>query len=773
MPSATVHGALTSLFVDGGGAPWTFRAWKDITGVSNGLFPAVDSQLPSGWTSADRDTISSYFSQYANISTEEGRMQFASSRQKGGVIPGRDKWRMWVTSNWARWKIHSRISDVLKAKDIHPIGLFANNPDLRNKQISASYIPVALDDIGAALYGEEALDSSGLLPFGIRMATQQLVQRTWMTITKQISRSKLRLASLEAAARVAFADLDRDKLTKAKISTVIRAVARWKALAEVFCDKPTLELIIDMDDELRRLMSVLGAKVKSPSSKSQSSGKRLYHVESTALRSLAKQEEVDDIINLYNEFFNVSTGQDGQPIVDFAPLLSIPFGEPVDGADPGVEMESTMTPQNLAHNLGFSGGLPLLFNRYRHVGGLVPWDSGCSGLFDKPSSDVLPIQLHWHQLAGVHSIIRRNFTPEASFEKCRGILLADEVGLGKTFQAGTMIAFLSDVVMRQARGLPLPPVIVDNPYLGEHRELPALPHLIVVPGTLLGQWERELKVLLKPGSFDIFVYGSGRDYQGFWGESEAFSKSLHTGNRIVIASHSSIMYDYGKLYQSQRSSKGRLPWAPRTPVSNYEDLARNTVFGQKFLSVTLDEAHEFRNNSKHCAALALVDLSILRLIATATPLQTSNQDSAAMGRLCGIKYFLSEEAHIQERIDAKNLRRARKDLAEMQLDLEGINDVEEIPTQAQDNPLKLCQIAISRRHQNMFEGRIIRRTIQSRDWRGQTVLNLPECETILGVVELTEREKKIITVLSDNVKDDVSTANGSKRISSKSFYIEY
>lgn len=74
-------------------------------------------------------------------------------------------------------------------------------------------------------------------------------------------------------------------------------------------------------------------------------------------------------------------------------------------------------------------------------------------------------------------------------------LIADEVGLGKTFQAATVIAFLCDIVMRQKMSQ-MPPLIISNTlYLGELNILPRLPSLIVVPGTLLLQWENELKTV--------------------------------------------------------------------------------------------------------------------------------------------------------------------------------------------------------------------------------------------------------------------------------------
>lgn len=64
-------------------------------------------------------------------------------------------------------------------------------------------------------------------------------------------------------------DLDREKVTKAKLSTVIRAVSKWSALAQIFDNPETLELIEMMEDELKRLMAGLGASVKPKNDKSK------------------------------------------------------------------------------------------------------------------------------------------------------------------------------------------------------------------------------------------------------------------------------------------------------------------------------------------------------------------------------------------------------------------------------------------------------------------------------------------------------------------------
>lgn len=181
-------------------------------------------------------------------------------------------------------------------------------------------------------------------------------------------------------------------------------------------------------------------------------------VNSQALSSLATQTDVTDIIALYHEFFSIN--QDGEAASQvYEPQLPNNFATTDNGVDPGVEFESTMEPNLLATSLGFPRGLPLLFNTFRHKGGLSPWTH--PDVFKPPHQDPMlePLKLFWHQLAGVHAIIRMNFHPNLSSSRFNGTLIADEVGLGKTFQAATVVVFLTDLVLRQSLGHPLPPII--------------------------------------------------------------------------------------------------------------------------------------------------------------------------------------------------------------------------------------------------------------------------------------------------------------------------
>lgn len=195
--------------------------------------------------------------------------------------------------------------------------------------------------------------------------------------------------------------------------------------------------------------------------------------------------------------------------------------------------------------------------------------------------------------------------------------------------------------------------------------------------------------------------------------------------------------------------KGQRPWSvPPTKTS----LA-NTIFGQDFLTIVIDEAHHMRNaGNKHTAALRLLQQSRVRLIMTATPLHTapkasflapfapiiSNfsqcpQDIASLARLVGLSHFFTEESFLEEKNDAARLRRAKK------LDDDG-------------DTVRAEQVQIVKRLQEHCQGHFLRRTTQSRDAGGQVLLDLPPYEDILGVLTLTKRETTIIQERSESAK---------------------
>lgn len=69
---------------------------------------------------------------------------------------------------------------------------------------------------------------------------------------------------------MSFSDLDKDKLSKAKIKAAIVKVMKWKQVAEALLMVDKEETIEEMESELERLMVGLDEKLKPISNKGSS-----------------------------------------------------------------------------------------------------------------------------------------------------------------------------------------------------------------------------------------------------------------------------------------------------------------------------------------------------------------------------------------------------------------------------------------------------------------------------------------------------------------------
>ncbi|GLB36948.1 putative aortic smooth muscle cell differentiation [Lyophyllum shimeji] len=737
------------------GAPWQWPTWQGLTGIRHGLFPDDDTKLPRGWTRQNAVDVQSFFRAYQQQPTEEAKLSFIANSKGVSAYPGREFWNAWVNRYLPTWGIHALIVEELREFEIHPLTILMRE--------------------GTPTFGRTPRPtypwSSTLLE-----CLQMLVQRSWNNIRMQINRMRTQHTEIEAAALATFkADLEIGKPTKAKVDRAIRAVARWKECAELFNTPDNVKKAEDMLAELRAILEGLGAKLKK---RSEPKGKcaevlpcncppctvvsssqdisfightGLCKVAAVDLKNLATEEDVSDLLNLFDEYFE-------QEVNDHD-ILDPPAAENrdlngVDG-DFGMELEAKMSPASLAISLGFRTGLPPSFNRYRHRSGITPWDD--PQLFTKVNPDDIPeylskLRLHWHQLSGLHSIARSVFSREIVDAFIAGILIGDGVGLGKSAQAILFITLLMQVLYCQERNRKLPRIIEEYPYLAGKEKIPSLPHLIVCPGTLVAQWVNEIKTFLVPRGVDIFVYDSQTNAAEFWGPDGPLARSKHKPhNRIVVASHSALFRDMSDTHvESKKAKRTARPWdSPKAKRS----LDR-TIFGHQFLTVIVDEAHNMRNaGRKHTAALRLLQQATVRLIMTATPLHTSSKDIAAMGRLVGIPHFSTEAAFEEEREDASAVRRAKK------LDDDG-------------EAVQFEQTQAVKRLQGHLTGHFLRRTTESEDFQGNILIPLPPYKEIMGILNLTERERKIITDRTETVKAALACVS-SKGRPTEAFYLEY
>jgi len=174
-------------------------------------------------------------------------------------------------------------------------------------------------------------------------------------------------------------------------------------------------------------------------------------------------------MRVYEEYLGTDE-DDSSPPPLVEGILSFDLKD-VDKGDLGMEVEAKLDPDVLARSLGFTkNNLPYQFNSVRYSSGTTPWDlhpsskkssktSSSADASASPSGPHQDLRLHWHQLAGIHSIIRNTFSKRPDADNCTGTLICDQVGLGKTALTISTIAFINQVIALQKKHKSPPPIL--------------------------------------------------------------------------------------------------------------------------------------------------------------------------------------------------------------------------------------------------------------------------------------------------------------------------
>jgi TATA-binding protein-associated factor len=81
------------------------------------------------------------------------------------------------------------------------------------------------------------------------------------------------------------------------------------------------------------------------------------------------------------------------------------------------------------------------------------------------------------------------------------------------------------------------------PFPDESKRVPSLPHLVVVPLTLMGQWEKEIKTFIQPHKVDIFLYHANKQARTqFWGSEGPYQKSKHEPHQKWIIATENVRH---------------------------------------------------------------------------------------------------------------------------------------------------------------------------------------------------------------------------------------
>ena len=188
--------------------------------------------------------------------------------------------------------------------------------------------------------------------------------------------------------------------------------------------------------------------------------------------------------------------------------------------------------------------------------------------------------------------------------KTGGIVLADEVGLGKTIEAGLVLKYVLDSGARRV--------------------------LIALPATLRKQWEIELEEKFDLNTTILDRYTVDRDYYGIKGWIEDKNET-----RIVIAS-----YDFASKLMKKFP---KVKW--------------------DFLIV--DEAHHLRNvfhGTKRAKNLFELSKGIPKILLTATPLQNSLSDLHGLISFIDPRIFGSEKVFNRRFVEGQDYTELKAEL---------------------------------------------------------------------------------------------------------------
>jgi hypothetical protein len=127
--------------------------------------------------------------------------------------------------------------------------------------------------------------------------------------------------------------------------------------------------------------------------------------------------------------------------------------------DLGTEKQATKSAEVMSQELQFKGERPFLFNKTKYCSSAFTlWDN--EG--EIASEEQEELRLHWVQLAGISAMVEKSFS-DVEATDLPGILLADEVGVGKSAQIMGFIAFLLQVKYMETSNASQPQVVSKCP----------------------------------------------------------------------------------------------------------------------------------------------------------------------------------------------------------------------------------------------------------------------------------------------------------------------
>ncbi|KAG1905166.1 P-loop containing nucleoside triphosphate hydrolase protein [Suillus fuscotomentosus] len=738
---------------------------QDIYGLGPQLFngPGPHRHLNENQLKSLREMMSAV-EKAKDIKT---RYNILEGKQQTSYGAGRDALTIWFKKQQISSTISTKVDAIWKELDLLPLQLIHLDPDAGFPNVADA--DMAREDIAVALFGANSV-SRGLRG-EFRESLSPIVHHNWERHRKMCRRAEKTLGLRRMAAIVACKLIeDAGTVTPQMLR---EATHHGVSELEEFLKTVVVTAVAKAKGVAKEKLAPEISDPKEPSGSAKSRGRtRASKVKNV---SLSAAGDVDLIWPAYVQLYRTAPTEPDAPAVDLD-------GEDRDAMwegsnDLGVDNFRSLDDTALNRLLNFPDGRPALFARFRSLSRKSAWDDGAEKEFVDGNPDMQPLSLLWHQRVGIASIVEKIWQKDQT-NAVPGILLADEVGVGKTAQVMGSIAFMIDQYwaheIRQRKGRIASESI---PYFAGQAQVPNLPHVIAVPNSLVAQWMSELRIFFAPKTVEIYVYPTAeKDFAAFWtGPWE--KSSMPKINRIILVTHS-VFTTQGKVLDTRKGKVGhnqnKAVDDKRTVKSPH--LERNCIWYMRvFASCTLDEAHEFRNpNAGWHAMLLLMRNSHVRIIATATPLFTSPKDLCNIGRVLRIPHFTGTEGDDFENNHWKALGAARRVITKEDKELAAKHTIQrlagskaEYNEPASKTRVRQLTTVWIKQIKRGFSNRVIRRTVESLRFDGKRINDsLPPYLMVFFPVHLTDPELDIVETGMDSLAGKDVDSMG------QSFYME-
>lgn len=124
-----------------------------------------------------------------------------------------------------------------------------------------------------------------------------------------------------------------------------------------------------------------------------------------------------------------------------------------------------------------------------------------------------------------------------------------------------------------------------------------------------------------------------------------------------------------------------------------------------------------------------------------------------MGRLVGVPHFSTPAAKDEDRDDLRTFRKARREQQEQEQLSTSLDPMDDKERRAKVEVAKRMQKRFTVFHDQMVLVFIVRRTLNSLNWRGDTLLSLPGYDLYNLLLNLNQREDLLFKDLEEKANE--------------------